>query len=140
VKRISIFLIVIALIAGIVGCDGGDSEPEYTPMVAAGGVHTVGLKSDGTVVAVGWNDFGQCEVGDWTDITQVAADRIHTVGLESDGTVVATGDNSYGQLDVGGWMDIVQVAAGDGYTVGLKSDGTVVAVGAETELPTWDLF
>ena len=27
--------------------------------------HTVGLKSDGTVVAVGKNDKGQCDVSDW---------------------------------------------------------------------------
>ena len=50
VARASIFLIAVALIAGMVGCDG---EPEYTPMVAAGGDHTVGLKDDGTVVAAG---------------------------------------------------------------------------------------
>lgn len=29
--------------------------------VAAGYLHTVGLKSDGTVVAVGHNEYGQCE-------------------------------------------------------------------------------
>jgi len=32
------------------------------PMVAAGSIHTVGLKFDGTLVAVGWNDDGQCNV------------------------------------------------------------------------------
>ena len=41
--------------------------------VSAGGDHTVGLKSDGTVVAVGDNDDGQCEVADWTDIVAVSA-------------------------------------------------------------------
>lgn len=30
--------------------------------------HTVGLKSDGTVVAVGNKDDGRCDVSDWTDI------------------------------------------------------------------------
>ncbi|NLO86339.1 MAG: chromosome condensation regulator, partial [Clostridiales bacterium] len=29
---------------------------------------TVGLRADGTVVAVGENDEGQCNVSDWTDI------------------------------------------------------------------------
>ena len=37
--------------------------------VAAGsgyyGAHTVGLKSDSTVVAVGYNEYGQCDVGGW---------------------------------------------------------------------------
>ena len=37
-------------------------------MIAAGRCHTVGLKSDGTVVAVGNNEFGQCDVGSWRDI------------------------------------------------------------------------
>ena len=96
--------------------------------VAAGESHTVGLKSDGTVVAVGFNTSGQLAVGNWTDITQVAAGS-HTVGLESNGTVVAVGNNVFGQLAVGGWTKIVQVAASEDHTVGLKSDGTVVAVG-----------
>jgi alpha-tubulin suppressor-like RCC1 family protein len=100
-----------------------------TPMVAAGYYHTVGLKSDGTVVAVGNNEYGQCNVGGWANITQVAAGHYHTVGLKSDGTVVAAGDNSYGQCNVGGWANITQVAAGYYHTVGLKSDGTVVAIG-----------
>ena len=36
--------------------------------VSAGDYHTVGLKADGTVVAVGYNDNGQCDVDGWTDI------------------------------------------------------------------------
>ena len=102
-------------------------EGEVIPMVATGDGYTVGLKSDGTVVAVGQNDDGQCDVDGWTDITQVAAGLSHTVGLKSDGTVVAVGSNYEGQCDVDGWTDITRVAAGLGHTVGLKSDGTVVA-------------
>ena len=33
--------------------------------VSAGGEYTVGLKSDGTVVAAGKNDRGQCDVAGW---------------------------------------------------------------------------
>jgi alpha-tubulin suppressor-like RCC1 family protein len=101
----------------------------------------VGLKSDGTVVAVGDNDYGQCDVGGWTDIVQVAAGSDHTVGLKSDGTLVAVGYNYPGECDVGGWTNIVQVAAGGDYTVGLKSDGTLVATvfNLETELAEWNL-
>lgn len=36
--------------------------------VSSGSYHTVGLKTDGTVVAVGRNSNGQCDVSDWTDI------------------------------------------------------------------------
>ena len=104
-------------------------QGNVTPMVAAGGSHTVGLKADSTVVAVGDNEWGQCDVGSWADIVQVAAGYRHTAGLKSDGTVVAVGYNEHGRCDVGGWTDIIQVAAGNHHTVGLKSDGTVVAVG-----------
>jgi alpha-tubulin suppressor-like RCC1 family protein len=110
---------------------------EYTPMVAAGYYHTVGLKSDGRVVAVGINSYGECDVGQWTDIVQVGAggamNGAHTVGLESDGTVVAVGWSGYGQCNVGGWTDITQVSAGHGHTVGLRKDGTVLAVGDTLE-------
>jgi hypothetical protein len=98
-------------------------------MVSAGDLHTVGLKSNGTVLAVGDNEHGQCNVSGWTDIIRVAGGGLHTVGLKSDGTVVATGNNRYGQCNVGGWTNIIQVAAGGYHTVGLKSDGTVVAAG-----------
>ena len=97
--------------------------------VAAGGWHTVGLKSDGRVVAVGNNQHGQCDLSGWSDIVAVASGRSHTVGLKSDGRVVAVGDNDYGQCDLSNWSDIVAVAAGYSHTIGLKSDGRVVAAG-----------
>ena len=96
--------------------------------LAAGWDHTVGLKADGTVVVVGWNWGGQCDVSGWTDIVAVAAGGYHTVGLRTDGTVVAVGVND-GRCDVSGWRDIVAVAAGEYHTVGLRADGTVAAVG-----------
>jgi hypothetical protein len=93
--------------------------------VAAGWYHTVGLRTDGTVVAMGETSYGECNVGGWRNVTQVAAAETFTVGLKSDGTAVCTGY----ECDVGTWTDIVQVAAGRGHAVGLKSDGTVVAAG-----------
>ena len=41
--------------------------------VATGFTHTVGLKDNGTVIAVGDNSYLQCSVGDWTDIGWVPA-------------------------------------------------------------------
>jgi len=70
------------------------------PMVDGGHLHTAGLKFDGAVVATGLNNYGQCNVGNWTDIVQVAADDYHTVGLKSDGTVVTVERNYYGECDV----------------------------------------
>ncbi len=97
--------------------------------IACSGERTVGLKSDGTVVAAGDNYSGQCDVSDWTDVVAVACGGDHAVGLKSDGTVVAAGYNKFGQCDVSGWTDVVAVACGSAHTVGLKFDGTVVAAG-----------
>jgi len=60
--------------------------------------HTVGVKSDGSVLAVGANDYGQCNVENWVGIIEIAAGTYHTVGIRSDGTVLSTGRNSAGQL------------------------------------------
>ena len=57
--------------------------------ISTGYDHTVGLKSDGTVVAAGSGE--ECDVSEWTDIVAVSAGWNHTVGLKSDGTVVAVG-------------------------------------------------
>lgn len=62
--------------------------------VATGNSHTVGLKSDGTVVAVGDNDRRQCNVSEWTDIAAVSAGDYRTVALKSNGRLVATGDKN----------------------------------------------
>ena len=36
--------------------------------ITAGRRHTIGLKSDGTLVAVGGNEYGQCNVSGWRGI------------------------------------------------------------------------
>lgn len=114
--------------------------------IAAGGGnvkgkgHTVGLRADGKVVAVGDNTYGQCNVKNWDNIIAIAAGDWHTVGLRADGTVVSTCPdlNKYPDLytaatDVSSWEGITQIAAGSGYTLGLKSDGSVVAIGYNDE-------
>ena len=97
--------------------------------IGAGDYYTIGLKADGTVIATGENDDGQCDVFDWTDIVAISAGYYHTVGLKADGTVVAVGDDQDGQCVVSDWADIVAISAGGNHTVGLKADGTIVAVG-----------
>jgi len=93
--------------------------------IAVGNEHAVGLRSDGTVVAAGRNDDGQCDTDEWSDIVAVSAGSYHTVGLKSDGTVVAAGSDSSGQCQVGTWSDIYSIAANHEFTLGLKKDGTI---------------
>jgi alpha-tubulin suppressor-like RCC1 family protein len=104
------------------------------PTIAAGRRHTVALKSDSTVVAVGDSKYGQCEVGDWCDIVDVAAGNVHmatntghthTVGLKADGTVFASGWNKHGQCEVSDWRGMVSIAAGWRHTIGVKANGSV---------------
>ncbi len=91
--------------------------------------HTVALKKDGTVIACGNNDFGQCNVQDWTDIVSISAGGCHTIGVKKDGTVIACGNNDFGQCNVQDWTDVKSVSCGPCYTLGLKKDGSVVACG-----------
>lgn len=92
--------------------------------IAAGQDHTVAIENVGTVVAVGVNDNGRCDVSGWSDIISIAAGGSHTVGLKADHTVVATGLKDLCQ--VSDWTDIVAISAGSSSTFGLKIDGTVV--------------
>ena len=105
--------------------------------ISAGESDTVGLKSDGTVVAVGYNSSGECEVEDWKDIVAISAGWDHTVGLKSDGTVIST-DLSESELEE--FKNIVDISGWYGL-VGLKSNGTVVGAGdysGKREIKKWD--
>jgi alpha-tubulin suppressor-like RCC1 family protein len=74
--------------------------------LSTGGKHTLYLQSDGTVIATGDNEHGQCDVQEWTGIVAISAADYHSIGLKLDGTVVAAGDNLYGECDVSDWTDI----------------------------------
>ena len=56
-------------------------------LFAVGYTHFVTLQDDGTVAAFGNNEYGQCNVGGWTNITAISGGFCHTLGLRSDGTV-----------------------------------------------------
>lgn len=113
-----------------------DPYSRIRPVIAAGYDHTVGVKKDGTVIAVGNNHGGSdwyggaCNVSDWRDIVTISAGSWHTVGLKRDGTVVAVGGCLGSQCDVSDWRDIVAVSARTDHTVGLKKDGTIVFNGS----------
>ena len=97
--------------------------------VQVGAQHTVGLTRGGFVLAAGRNEEGQCDVRQWSGVTQIAAGAYHTAALLSDGTVVATGLNDQGQCDVQGWSGVVEIACGDYATFARFSDGSVAATG-----------
>ena len=99
--------------------------------VAAGWSHSLGLKTDGSIVAWGYNNYGQCNIpSPNTGFTAVAAGYIHSLGLKEDGSIVAWGYDYWGQcnppsLNTG----FVAVAAGGYHSLGLKADGSIDAWG-----------
>ncbi len=105
------------------------AAPRMKRKLSTGSRHTIGLNDDGTVIAVGENDKGQCSLGHWADIVQTAAGYAHSLGLKADGTVVASGSNGYGQCNTSGWKNIIEIAAGSFVSFGLRNDGKVLAVG-----------
>ena len=113
--------------------DNYNGQPgRLTSYIAAGLSHTVWLNNDGTVNAVGDNDYGQCNIYSWENIISLAAGDGITVGLRNDGTVVAVGKPDH-VMNILKWKDITYVAAGDKYILGIKNDGTVVATGYDLE-------
>ena len=68
--------------------------------ISAGGMYSVGLRSNGTVVVTGrsdYNYFGKRDAEAWTNIASVKAGYEHILGLKTDGTVVLAGD-VYGKV------------------------------------------
>ena len=91
-------------------------------------MHAVGLKSDGTALACGANNSGQCNVSEWEDLTMIAAGAYHTVGLKSDGTLVACGSNTFGECNVSGFHNVAAVSAGERFTLITFKDGSSTVV------------
>jgi len=128
---------------GLLSMPSDPALPIKATQITAGAYHSLALKSDGTVVAWGRNDFGQANVPEGlSDVIAIAAGYYHSLALKSDGTVVAWGYNGHGQTNVPeGLSDVKAIAAGGYHSIALKSDGTVVAWGSyyyvgKKELPT----
>jgi alpha-L-arabinofuranosidase len=110
--------------------------------IAGGFFHSLALKSDGTVVAWGDNEFGQTNVpSGLTNVVAITGGEFHSLALKNDGTVVAWGDNNHGETNVP--SDLTNVVAIDAtglHSLALKNDGTVVAWGynayGQTNVPT----
>lgn len=116
--------------------------PDGLGMVAAGALHTVALRTDGTVFATGHSLNGQCAVSTWTNITYIAASDTLTVGVTAQGGILMAGLINEQMQAAASWTDIVRVAVGAEHIVGLKSDGTAVAAGAtaigQCDVSSWN--
>jgi alpha-tubulin suppressor-like RCC1 family protein len=107
-------------------CDLSD----WTDIIAisTGEYHTVGLRSDGTVVAKGKPDADWVKLSDWTDVVAISAGVDMTLGLRADGTVLIAGapDEST-EREIAGLQDVVGINYDMNIYSARKSDGTVVS-------------
>ena len=121
--------------------------------IAAGGEYSLFVKADGTLWAMGYNNYGQFGNGitggitNWpimvaSNVMAVTASSYHSLFVKTDGTLWAMGNNTDGQL--GNGMDgmsastnlpiqvtdnVVAMAAGNQHSMFVKADGTLWAMG-----------
>jgi alpha-tubulin suppressor-like RCC1 family protein len=150
-----ILQITVLLVISITGRYDAQAQCTYFTKVVPGslGDFTLGIKSDGTLWAWGYNLYGQ--LGDGTSINRNAPIQIgsathwvsasagldFSLGVSSDGKLWAWGRNNFGQLgdgsttnrntpvQIGSATNWVLVSAGTGHTLAIKSDGSLWAWG-----------
>lgn len=109
--------------------------------IAAGGYHSLALRTDGSLAAWGNNFSGQCNIPTAaTNLTAIAGGGYHSLALRADGVILGWGDDSSGQTDVPPTAtNVIALAAGQWHSLALRANGTVVAWGddssGQTDVP-----
>lgn len=99
--------------------------------IAGGGFHSLALRTDGKVIAWGWNQYGQVTVpSSATNAVAMGAGDRHSLALRRDGTLAAWGNNSYGQTSVPASATNVTAICAGGYHNLAITNGRVLAWGA----------
>ena len=108
----------------------GTAAESFT-QVSAGGLHSCGLRSDGSVVCWGSNSFGEAAAPSGS-FTQISAGRWYSCGIRSDGSVVCWGDNRDGQTAAPSGS-FTQISASEEHSCGLRSNGSAVCWGDNSD-------
>lgn len=108
---------------------GNGSEWTNITSIACSGDHLVGLRSDGTVCAVGYNNKGQCNISEWTDVIAIEAVQNSTAAVRKDGTVLLAGDITECESEVSKWSNVARLYLRSNGLIGLRADGQVLAAG-----------
>jgi len=123
-------------LTGVTAISAGPGVPFFGSLVP---VHSLALKSDGTVVGWGNNSFGQVNIpAGLSGVVAIAAGGTDSLALKSDGTVVGWGTDLLGsgaETPPAGLTGVTAIAAGGVHSLALKSDGTVVSWGTGNEPP-----
>lgn len=102
--------------------------------ISCGLNHSLAVKSDGTVVAWGFNGNGQINVPPGlNNVVAVAGGGYHSLALKGDGTVVGWGFNGNGETTPpSSATNVMAIAAGVSHNLALRANGTVVGWGENT--------
>jgi len=107
--------------------DGQDFIGARFQAIAAGAGHSLALKSDGSIVGWGDDNYGQAAPPDGNDYVAISAGGRHSLGLKSDGSIVGWGWDYYGQATPPDGNDYVAIAAGGWYNLALKKTAYEIA-------------
>jgi hypothetical protein len=98
--------------------------------IAGGDFHSLGIRSDGSLLGWGSDFYGQISVPADKQFIEVAAGQDFSLALRGDGTVLAWGRNELGQTNVPpAATNIVSIAAGRGHAMALRQDGRIFVWG-----------
>ncbi|UCD50123.1 MAG: hypothetical protein JSW27_21660 [Phycisphaerales bacterium] len=106
----------------------GAADEQYVAL-AAGAYHSLGLTTEGSLVAWGENYNGQCNSPYGNSFVAIASGFYHNVALRSDGSIVVWGDNTWRQCQPPAAREYLAIGAGDFHSVAIRSDGSLVAWG-----------
>ena len=100
--------------------------------IKLGSNHAVGLRADGTVVALGDNSQGQCNISHWRDIIDIEVSYNSTFGIRRDGTVVAAGAfERFYLAQIEAWRDVERICVTADSPFCVHRDGTISALSYE---------
>ncbi len=103
---------------------------EKLTSISTEGLHSCGLREDGTAVCWGSNRDGEGSPPSGERFIAITAGSQHTCGLREDSTAVCWGqDQYYGLLSVPEGERFVAITAGAELTCGLREDGSTVCWG-----------
>jgi len=145
--RRKVLWVAAAMVAGMTGAGhagqvrawGSDAKGQVASApagdnfvaVAAGDAHGLALRSDGTIVAWGQNNYGQCTVPPGI-YAAIAAGADFSLAIRTGGRLVAWGRDSDGQVShVPAGDDFVAVEGGESFAVALRQDSSLAAWGSD---------